>query len=699
MPTLRLALLVGLAASSLFTVQAWADARPHRGELPVHAPWLRQHLPEDAVLYARVPSLLGLLAMPKGSALDSALRSRTNIDNVSRLREGIANNILSEMPASSAAMFGLLDEHLRSPIEISATLYPAPSMLMSAELDFDDGAAFGRFMEQLAVEFPLLALAEPVTNGSASFANTPYPALLRFDANNGRLMINVGPAVTAEGFAALLQGIEDERGHLMQSLEGRLDSSGQGLFVWLDTAQALPMLQLFVAPDDLETFTELGLDKVSAVALGWGVANGKGRLGVVAELPAGSDRGLLPLVENEVGARSVGPPDGLLLLSLPTDAEFARLEALALPRSDAANDDWYVGKQQIADITGVALEEYFAALGPDVSLVFDAAGDYIAVRLRNRRLWTSIVERLDENTAVQIDERRIDGARYVHLSVPSENADADGLVAEADLGWLGEVLMRQRDHFYWTVDRDYLYIASVPQPLIDRRALGARTDVGRWLTDQQRIDPAGALLSISGTSRKLPRRFYDVYIEIMQVLGDLALADVDIWSMPTARQLDLPDVGALGFTVSLGSPLISAELVFENNPTEFLGGLGGIALLGVGAAVAIPAYQDYTTRAQVAEGLALSARVRADVASHHAQTGRFPDEAEAGNLSIFNASEHVQSVVVEAASGRIVVDFTEEVTLVGEQIYLNPEVQANGEIDWSCIGTFEDKHLPAACRP
>ena len=56
-----------------------------------------------------------------------------------------------------------------------------------------------------------------------------------------------------------------------------------------------------------------------------------------------------------------------------------------------------------------------------------------------------------------------------------------------------------------------------------------------------------------------------------------------------------------------------------------------VAIIGILAAIAIPAYQDYTIRAQVSEGLTLSSDIKAGVAEFMAQTGDWPlDLAEAG---------------------------------------------------------------------
>ncbi len=49
-----------------------------------------------------------------------------------------------------------------------------------------------------------------------------------------------------------------------------------------------------------------------------------------------------------------------------------------------------------------------------------------------------------------------------------------------------------------------------------------------------------------------------------------------------------------------------------------------VAIIGILAAIAIPAYQDYTIRAQVTEGLNLAASVKAAVAETYANTGTWP---------------------------------------------------------------------------
>jgi len=84
-----------------------------------------------------------------------------------------------------------------------------------------------------------------------------------------------------------------------------------------------------------------------------------------------------------------------------------------------------------------------------------------------------------------------------------------------------------------------------------------------------------------------------------------------------------------------------------------------VAIIGILAAIAIPAYQDYTIRAQVSEGLTLSADIKAGVAEYMAQTGAWPANlAEAGVAS---------AGAVDAKAARYVseVDVTDGTTLWG----------------------------------
>jgi Tfp pilus assembly protein PilE len=693
-------------AATLSPVTAFGDGRAQtwKEELPIRQPWLREHLPDDALIYFRIPHFLGLLATPKGDSLDAALRSRSNVENLVKIKQGIAENVLEQIPLFADPRIRLFEKHLRSPLEVAAFMTPAPSALVALNLDLASNDALYEVFEMFALISPNFTLAGPLDDqGYSQINGTPVPLFLNFDAASGRMLLNGGPAVTRESFAAMVESVAAGNNHRMASMEQDIDQSGQGLFFWIDAGQALPAMRTFMQPSQVTELNNLGLDRVRAAAIGWGVSDHKGRLAIVADVPTDTGRDLLPYVNNKLSARSVGDPDGLILLSIPAATDFARIETLSLQSASVeARTSWVRGKAVFRDITGVTIEELLAAVGPELMVIFDAAGDYAAWRVRDRELWDDLLSRIAEKVGNKPDEKRIAGKTYYHWSMPGQ---FDWMENDATTGndWLQSLLLKQRDHLYWTIDDDgFLYTASVPQILIERAAKGAKTDIGQWLTDVQRIDASHAVLSLTGTNRKLPKRFYAVYIEIMQFLADIAETEIDVWSMPTADQLRLPENGAIGLTVKFGDPNLAIELMFENNPLEALisGGGSSIAIAGILAAIAIPAYQDYEIRAKVSEGLSLAAAKKIAVTEYYSANGRFPGEAESSQMSTsVGAGKFVRSVLVEPDSGTIVISYKEDALPDGGDLYLQPSVDANGTMSWSCgSNTIADKHLPAACR-
>ncbi len=698
----KIAAIIVLLAATAVSPAVLAKDPPMASddELPLVAPWLRDHLPDDALIYVRIPHPFGLLAMPKGNVMDPALRSRANAEAVSAIRRGISDNVFGIMPAFDNPLLAGLERHLRSPVEFAVLTGQAPSLLLAASLDVKSRSAFEELIGVFAGQGP--GLAGPLDEqGVGEIAGSGIPVFVRFDEAAGRLLANVGPAVTEESFAALLPLVSRNDDHAMLAMERRIDESGQGFLNWIDAERALPMLQLTMQPDQYGRLVALGLDKVSAAATGFGVANGKGRFAVVADVPDEANRGLLPFVRNELDATSVGEPDALVLLSVPTLEEFKRLEAKILESADEVQRArWAEMQTGLAVNFGFTIDDVFAAVGPELLVIFDRAGDYSAIRLRDARAWKRIVDGVVDVTDSTYEKKRIGSKTYHHLSVRTGTEFGDDETALAEQQpWLAEILSRTRDHAYWVQDGDYLYFASMPQVLIDRQALKARTDIGEWLRDTQRIDAREAVLLVSTTSDKLPGRLYAIYLEILQLLADVGQADFDAWAMPTAMQLGLPREGSAGLTMSLGNPTLAVELSFENNPAEVFGTMGGIAAAGIVAAIAIPAYQDYTIRAKVSEGLNLAGTPKAAVTEYYFDHGAFPAAAEAASMSLVGGvGQHTDAIIVEPVTGVITIRFVDDAVPGGGELRLTPNVDAQGAIDWRCSATLADKHVPAACR-
>lgn len=125
-----------------------------------------------------------------------------------------------------------------------------------------------------------------------------------------------------------------------------------------------------------------------------------------------------------------------------------------------------------------------------------------------------------------------------------------------------------------------------------------------------------------------------------------------------------------------------------------------VALIGILAAIAIPAYRDYNIRAQVAEGISLSVSAKNSINSYYSDRGVFPaDNLEAGLESPDNiAGQYVTSVA--AAANVITVTFGNDAhQIIAANAVTLIATDNLGSIMWVCAGVgIAEKHLPRACR-
>ena len=130
-----------------------------------------------------------------------------------------------------------------------------------------------------------------------------------------------------------------------------------------------------------------------------------------------------------------------------------------------------------------------------------------------------------------------------------------------------------------------------------------------------------------------------------------------------------------------------------------------VAIIGILAAIALPAYQDYTIRSKVTEGLALASGIKVAVAETNASTGAFPTDNATAGVAVANTitGNSVASVTV-GAGGAIAILYNSTLggnpTMNAATINLVPNAGA-GSVTWACnIGaaTTLYKYVPATCR-
>ena len=128
-----------------------------------------------------------------------------------------------------------------------------------------------------------------------------------------------------------------------------------------------------------------------------------------------------------------------------------------------------------------------------------------------------------------------------------------------------------------------------------------------------------------------------------------------------------------------------------------------VAIIGILAAIAIPAYQDYTIRAQVSEGINLASGAKASISEYYMDKGTLPltqDEAGLADAAQILGS-YVSGVAWDGTLPAITVTYGEQANdaIDGLTLTLVPSSRGPGSLEWNCIrGDLLAKHVPAACR-
>jgi type IV pilus assembly protein PilA len=123
-----------------------------------------------------------------------------------------------------------------------------------------------------------------------------------------------------------------------------------------------------------------------------------------------------------------------------------------------------------------------------------------------------------------------------------------------------------------------------------------------------------------------------------------------------------------------------------------------VAIIGILAAVALPAYQDYTTRAKMTEVILMGAPAKLAVAETASSVGSLASvTATNSGYSFPGATKYVSAVTITSTTG--IVTITSTVPNATGSVLLTPAaVGTGGQLKWTCTGTMANKYLPTECR-
>jgi type IV pilus assembly protein PilA len=151
-----------------------------------------------------------------------------------------------------------------------------------------------------------------------------------------------------------------------------------------------------------------------------------------------------------------------------------------------------------------------------------------------------------------------------------------------------------------------------------------------------------------------------------------------------------------------------------------------VAIIGILAAIAIPAYTDYTVRAKVSEGINLAGAAETTIAEGW-QTGDVAGMSAAAGAWTFSPTKYVKNITISTSTGIITVTYDGTTTAGIKQlgtdftIKFQPNINklaltagTSGNIDWACassanstattngltstVGTMPGKYVPTQCK-
>lgn len=698
-----------------------ADAAARAARAISHPAWLRSHLPEHTVAYLRLPSFWGWLAAPNGRALDAAWASEAHTQAIRRLRQALREDpLLTESDLGPA--LGLLLADLASPLEIavvdsSDTPGPTSSILATVQLEVDDVADLNARLAALAPQFPLLRA--PLDEEGRGELNDM--GVLKFDADSQRLFVLTGLTATEDRLNRLMTQSREDGTAALEEVEGELDESGQGAFFWINLEGLGGMARGALPQDPSAALLRDLVSKSASLAGGWGSVDGHGHLQLRLKAPQARILSYLAPTAPSPALKAAGVPQWVASVNLPDEAQWqALLERADIDFGPGTREQIDVFSARIAAGLGTDPQQLLPLLGPALLRFQDDAGTYTALQVRDREALYTRLQQMGEKLGWRWEQLQAGDVEVHHLRLPSLLSDADLADADAQLRpWL-RLYQRTGTQLYWLEDGDdWLIFAGLPQMLADRSAARPDADLAAWM-QAGAYGADDSLAAVVVATRDMYRQSYYAYLRALQVLLSALDVAADFASLPSASALGLPRDGLAGLALQASGDTLGLRLHYDATPLDLMSGATSfttVTTAGILAAIAIPAYQDYAVRAQVASVQLGMQPLQDWVTEQYLAAGEFPEDLDDFDFSdgrLFDALRYLDDLWLD--DGAITLELGDEAAAVlqGEYLVLTP-YQAGDRVVWRCaLGpvddgarplaepyydtSISDKHLPSACR-
>ena len=639
--------------------------------------WLHRTLPAETAAYARVPGVwfLEQNALPASAVYQSDAYKKES----STIRKALQEKLLTLLPPEAANSLRPLQEHLTSPLEAALiTDNHGMTVLVASHIGQNSAQDIQKTLQQ-AFPAPWQVSADRIRNSAEK--NAPIIAY-RFDDQQKRLLLAINSDNQPDAQLALIDKNDGNAPFTAQ--ENRLDPEHNGLYLWANPQN--PLIQMAVGmAHEQEALQKFGLDRAQQASLAWAAVAGRPRLQLSLGLPDNAPLNLPAATANNLGTLHYhGDITALAAFTLPNDAQLDSI--LGLGNNDGL-------KQNLQQALGVSADD-LAALGT-LHYLSDDNGRYLVLPQSAKPALNSLLDKLQQKGYLKsrsMGSDNIEHLAFVNLASLISNMGGNPDPAREAFFTL---LLNIQNHYYLRDEGDNILITTLPQPLMARaKTGGSDATLGDWLKTQH-LNLDGVSYAYIQNQRNLSRDSYYAGLRRLHAYADLTGTSIDFSQLPDAGSANLPQQGiiALRLSGSGTNPTLSLDL---QNGLDDLANLANnssaVATLGILSAIALPAYQDYTVRAEVSRPLYETSALRDAIASETpAKAGKKGQKKAAKNYAEYIPGEHVR---VENDDIHITVQSKNQ-SVNGKTITLHYDRAGK---HWQCKTDISPRYLPQMCR-
>ena len=703
----RITLLLSIITLITLTGCDQKQASVSKTEIKVeNVSWLRDKLPEKTLAYIRVSTIWNMLFEGNADSMYPALSHANNSKEVEKLKNALVDTYIDKIPEAYKVHFKLLVKSIDTPLELAVTNAVddsmIPNFLLGTTLKDFSHADLQLLIDSLVAESKnMVRILNPLSDdGKASLIAQMMPVYLDYDLSTGKLAILVGPTATDKVLMNMLTQKQPHKSlKKIMEFENSVDQSGRNQQVWVNVKALYKQNKAMIPAPQKIMMEQMGVADMEFIWIGTAQHSSKGELIFHIQMPDTGLRKLLPRVDEDFDIQTAGTPDFALVISLPTVEQIMQAyEFIKVLNPDLKDSDQKIqaGLKKANEYLGIDIADILRGYGQQVMVVKDDSGLWFAQKIKDKKLSQKSFEVLENKFEGKTQSKSLSGVLIDETSFSLLHIIDDLMPKQEGIEMMNDIFY-DKQKIYTMEENGYVVWASVPQILADRVNSNNKGSLKNHLQNNLQLKWNQALMAWAVESEFVSRNAYHTYLEVLSFLGRIAKSDVDLFNFPTAQDLHLPKKGRFGMSLNSSPDFLSFRVSYEHSVLEGLSGSGGmvvVAVVGIAAAVAIPAYKDYIVRAKVMEKMYLVYDEKMIIAESYYSTGAFPNTEFISEK--FNNSNDFE---YNPKNGQIIIYYnqSDQSSLSGLNITLTPEITDDGELIWNCDGTVNRKHYENYC--